>query len=142
MREFHTLGVVLGYRYEDSPVIDHDGTAAPVPDFINYVPSSRPGGRAPHAWLHDGSSLFDHFGPGFTLLARPDADAVVLADALSAGIASGVPLNVIQPTEAGVAALYPNAFTLIRPDQHVAWRSDAWPTDGAALLRRLTGRSD
>ena len=142
MREFHTLGVVLGYRYEDSPVIGHDGTAVPVPDFINYVPSSRPGGRAPHAWLHDGSSLFDHFGPGFTLLARPDADAVVLADALSAAIASGVPLNVIQPAEAGVAALYPNAFTLIRPDQHVAWRSDAWPTDGAALLRRLTGRSD
>ena len=140
MREFHTLGVVLGYRYEASPVVAHDGSAAPVPDFINYVPSNRPGGRAPHAWLHDGSSLFDHFGAGFTLLTRPDADAAVLAAALHAGTVSGVPLTLIQPTEAGVAALYPSAYTLIRPDQHVAWRGDAWPADGAALLHHLTGR--
>ena len=41
----------------------------PARDFINYVPTSRPGALAPHAWLHDGSSLYDHFGQGYTLLA-------------------------------------------------------------------------
>src|SRR5205807_383084 len=44
VREFNTLGVILGYRYEDSPVIVADGTEAPAPDFLNYVPSARPGG--------------------------------------------------------------------------------------------------
>ena len=33
-----------------------------------YVPSAHPGCLAPHLWLADGSSLYDHFGPGFTLL--------------------------------------------------------------------------
>src|SRR5262249_30215527 len=37
-----------------------------------YTPSSVPGGRAPHLWLHDsrgpGSSLFDRLGRYFTLL--------------------------------------------------------------------------
>ena len=51
--------------------------------------------------------------------------------------AAGVPLVVIAPTEAGVAAQYPAAATLVRPDQHVAWRGDAWP---AGLLARVTGQ--
>src|SRR5258706_4161359 len=38
MREFVTLGVVLGYRYDDSPIIVGDGSPAPAPDFINYLP--------------------------------------------------------------------------------------------------------
>ena len=42
LREFATLGVVLGYRYDDSPVIVADGSAAPAADFVNYVPTSRP----------------------------------------------------------------------------------------------------
>ena len=33
-----------------------------------YVPSAHPGCLAPHLWLTDGSSLYDHFGPGFTPL--------------------------------------------------------------------------
>jgi hypothetical protein len=141
LREFNTLGVVLGYRYENSPVIVSDGTEAPEPDFLNYVPSARPGHLAPHAWQHDGSSLYDHFGKGFTILdnGRPNPDDI---DAVrrSAQLAS-VPLQVIQPREPGLPALYPSRLTLIRPDQHVAWRGDAWPQDGVQLLRRVTGRA-
>jgi poly(3-hydroxybutyrate) depolymerase len=37
LREFTTLGVMLGYRYENSPVIVADGTRAPGHDYINYV---------------------------------------------------------------------------------------------------------
>ena len=98
----------------------------PARDFINYVPTSRPGALAPHAWLHDGSSLYDHFGQGYTLLAASaslDDIAAARADARRAG----VPLTVIQPAEGAIASLYPARLTLIRPDQHVAWRGDAWP---------------
>lgn len=137
MREFATLGVVLGYRYDDSPVIAADGSPAPENDFINYVPSSRPGSLAPHAWLHDGSSLYDHFGTGFTLLASTRAPAQEIESAQADASACGLPLTVIQPREGGIAGLYPARLTLIRPDQHVAWRADAWP--GPELIRRVTG---
>lgn len=140
MREFATLGVVLGYRYENSPVTVPDGTAAPARDFINYVPTSRPGSLAPHAWLHDGSSLYDLFGEGFTLLAGPQADAQVLERIRLQCEAAGVPIKLLQCEEGGVASLYPARYTLVRPDQHVAWRGDDWPEDGRGLLDRVTGR--
>ncbi|MDQ6680051.1 MAG: FAD-dependent monooxygenase, partial [Pseudomonadota bacterium] len=140
MREFTTLGVVLGYHYSGSPVIVDDGTPAPVPDFLNYVPSSRPGALAPHAWRHDGSSLYDHFGVGFTLLAAKDALSSVLDQARAQARAAGVPLVVLQPAEGGVCELYPRRFTLIRPDQHIAWRGDVWPQASEALFERVSGR--
>lgn len=139
LREFATLGVVLGYRYAGSPVIDErDEAPDTAPDFVNYVPSARPGHLAPHAWLHDGASLYDRFGTGFTLLATPGPGGHDIAAAQADALRSGVPLTVLRPTESGIAALYPTRLTLIRPDQHVAWRGDAWP--GAALLARVTGQ--
>ncbi len=141
LREFTTLGVMLGYRYEHSPVIVADGTRAPGHDYINYVPTSRPGSLAPHAWLHDGSSLYDHFGLGFTLLASKDAPSEAMDQARVQARAAGVPLTVIQPQESGIADLYPTRFTLIRPDQHVAWRADAWPHASAGLFEKISGRA-
>ena len=142
LREFATLGVMLGYRYDDSPVVVPDGSHAPGHDFINYVPSSRPGALAPHAWMHDGSSLYDHFGVGFTLLVNKDAPSEAVDQARLQARNAVVPLTVLQPHEAGVAELYPMRFTLIRPDQHVAWRGNAWPHAAAGLLEQVSGRAN
>ena len=142
LREFATLGVTLGYRYDDSPVIVPDGSRAPGSDFINYVPTSRPGALAPHAWMHDGSSLFDHFGAGFTLLAAHDAPASEIEQLRVQARDARVPLTVVQAQEAGIAELYPARFTLVRPDQHVAWRGNTWPEAGATLLAHVTGQAD
>lgn len=142
MREFATLGVMLGYRYDDSPVIVPDGSHAPGHDFVNYVPTSRPGSRAPHAWMHDGSSLFDHFGEGFTLLVSKDAPSAAVDQARVQARKANIPLKVLQPHEAGIAELYPTRFTLIRPDQHVAWRGNAWPSSAAGILEQVTGRAN
>jgi 2-polyprenyl-6-methoxyphenol hydroxylase-like FAD-dependent oxidoreductase len=139
MREFNTLGVVLGYRYDDSPVIAADGTEPPPRDFVNYVPSARPGALAPHAWLHDGSSLYDHFGPGFTLLAMPGAKVHELDAAQQAALSLGIPLAVIEPGAPALGELYRSRYALIRPDQHVAWRGDAWPDRSERLLARVCG---
>jgi 2-polyprenyl-6-methoxyphenol hydroxylase-like FAD-dependent oxidoreductase len=141
MREFATLGVVLGYRYDDSPVIVPDGSPAPGSDFINYVQTSRPGALAPHAWMHDGSSLYDHFGAGFTLLASRDAPSAAIDQARLQARNAGVPLKILQAREAAIAELYPTRFTLIRPDQHVAWRGNAWPATSAGMFERITGRA-
>ncbi|MFM9972444.1 MAG: FAD-dependent monooxygenase [Burkholderiales bacterium] len=142
IREFATLGVMLGYRYEDSPVIVPDGSRQSGNDFINYVPTSRPGAVAPHAWMHDGSSLYDHFGDGFTLLSSRDAPSAAIDQARVQARAAGVPLKVLQPHEAAIAELYPTRFTLIRPDQHVAWRGNAWPGAGTGMLQQVIGRAN
>ncbi len=139
LREFATLGVVLGYRYDGSAIVVDDGTPAPPNDFLNYVPSARPGDLAPHAWLHDGSSLYDHFGPGFTLLATADGTDDDIDEVRRQAREARVPLTVVRPRAPAIAALYRARYALIRPDQHVAWRGDSWPRT-AAIFDRITGR--
>ncbi len=136
LSEFYTLGTILGDCYADSPVIDRSGYAKPDDakrDFLNYIPCSEPGYRAPHAWLHDGSSLYDHFGSGLTLLvSAPQGEASVAAITADAARLN-IPLTVIQPEIGAIQGLYPRALTLIRTDQHVAWTGDTWPAGGKAL---------
>ena len=139
IREFNTLGIVKGYRYDDSPIIVPDGTEAAPHDFINYVPSARPGCVAPHAWMHDGSSLYDHFGRGFTLLVTVKAEPAEIEAAGTAAQAAAIPLQIVQPTEPAIAGLYGARYALIRPDQHVAWRGKAWSESAAKILARVTG---
>jgi 2-polyprenyl-6-methoxyphenol hydroxylase-like FAD-dependent oxidoreductase len=147
IREFNTLGVLLGYRYENSPVIVSDGTAAPITDFLNYVPCARPGCLAPHAWLHDGSSLYDHFGSGFTLLITAcqslDSDELSIAPTIDslieAAVTLKIPLSIFRPQGTAIADLYRARYVLIRPDQHVAWRGDVFPKDLVTLLAYISG---
>ena len=138
-REFNTLGLVLGANYHGSPVMVPDGSVPPPEHHAHYVPSACPGCLAPHAWLHDGSSLYDHFGPGLTLLETDGGDGAPL-DAEAARL--GIPLTRLAPQDGRLRGLYRARFALIRPDQHVAWRGDALPHDGAALLRHVTGQAD
>ena len=139
-REFYTLGLVLGTRYRDSPILADDPGEPPPEHFRDYVPSGYPGCLAPHAWLADSSSLYDRFGPGFTLLALDgDVDA---AGALGEAAAKlGVPLAVVAPDDSRLPALYGARYALIRPDQLVAWRGDSIPPDAEGLLARVTGRA-
>lgn len=47
--EFNIPGVTFGGRYDDSPVIVHDGAALPPDEPNRYQPTASPGGRPPHA---------------------------------------------------------------------------------------------
>ena len=155
LSEFYTLGTMLGDRYDDSPVVQRvpEGTPGGNPrtrDFLNYIPNALPGSRAPHVWLHDGSSLFDHFGTGFTLLvaattaraANPPADQAAIQAAVTQAKAQGIPLVVLQPDNPAVPALYPQRLSLIRPDQHVAWAGDDWPHPATLdVFAMATGRT-
>ncbi len=137
IREFSTLGVVLGGHYAGSSIVVPDGVAPPPEHPVRYVPCAVPGCLAPHAWLSDGTSLYDHFGAGFTLLVTGPADGV---DAFErAAAARGLPLTVLAPGDARLRGLYAAGLILIRPDQHVAWRGDRLPDDAGAVLERVTG---
>jgi 2-polyprenyl-6-methoxyphenol hydroxylase-like FAD-dependent oxidoreductase len=136
--EWHTLGVHLGYRYETSPICWPDGSAAPPDEPGSYVPTARPGHRAPHATLSDGRSTLDLFGRGFTLLgfgAAPQ-DAAPLLDAARE---RKVPLTFVPLAEPQIAALYERKFVLVRPDGHVAWRGERIPDDARRLIDVVRG---
>lgn len=139
VREFKTLGVVLGYTYRGSPIVVDDGSAPAPRHVTRFEPDACPGNLAPHAWLADGSSLYDGFGTGFTLLVCADEHAPDVERALRDANRLGIPLTVVAPREPALAPLYRARLALIRPDQHVAWRGDAWPEAGADLLERVTG---
>jgi 2-polyprenyl-6-methoxyphenol hydroxylase-like FAD-dependent oxidoreductase len=124
--------------YEGSPICIPDGTPASDPEPPRFIPSTRPGARAPHAWLADGSSMLDLFGDGFTLLrlgGRPP-DAGALAQAARA---RRVPLREIAIADPAIAALYERRLVLVRPDGHVAWRGDALPAEPAGMVERIRG---
>jgi 2-polyprenyl-6-methoxyphenol hydroxylase-like FAD-dependent oxidoreductase len=119
--EFNIPGVTFGGRYDGSPIVAGDGTTPP-PDHPNdYVPTACPGGRPPHAWLPDGRSLFDTFGPEWTLLAL-GTDAPNTVPFEEAAARRGLPLQVVALPDNALAALYEAPLVLIRPDQIVAWR--------------------
>ena len=138
--EWESWGVQFGYRYDDSPICVPDGTDAPADSPMEYVPTARPGARAPHAWLAPGQSTLDLFGRGFTLLdfgANP-ADSAALVQAAAA---RGVPLNRASLEDAAAAQLYRASLVLVRPDGHVAWRADRAPADAAAMIDTVSGRA-
>ena len=133
-REFYTLGLVLGARYDGSPTLVPHGTRPPAEDASTYVPSACPA-ALPHAWLADGSSLRDHFGPGLTLLATETPAEGEAAPLVADAARRGLPLKLVAP---GLRTRYEARFELIRPDQHVTWRGDVLPNLGQ-LLGRVTG---
>jgi hypothetical protein len=141
MVQFKRMGGQLGYRYSLSPIIWRDGTEEPPPTFADYTPSAAPGNRAPHRWLTDGSSLYDHFGLGFTLLNFGGVDAVRLVDRATE---RGIPLEEFIPGENDSSALieqYVRKAALVRSDHHVVWRGDELPDDVDRLLDVITGHA-
>jgi len=136
--EFSSLGIQLGARYEDSNINVYDGGVAPLDNPHEYVPSSVPGGRAPHVWIKPGStSLYDRLGPGFSLLCLGEAErAQPLQEAAQR---RGFPLKVVSIAMPEARDLYGVDYALLRPDQHVAWRGNEIPEDCDAILAAVSG---
>jgi len=133
--EFDIPGIQLGVRYDGSPLIVADDTPVP-PDHPNvYVPTAKPGGRAPHVWLSDGRSLLDVLGRGFTLLVTGPETGLDLWE--SAAAALGVPLDVVDLRTEQEAAVLDAPAVLTRPDQHVAWRGRLTDVDPIEVLRTV-----
>jgi hypothetical protein len=140
-REFHTIGLVLGYHYGGSPVIACDDGLAP-PQAECYVPKAKCGALAPHFWLSPGVSLYDRFGAGFTLIDTTGGEAA--ARTLEAAAETlAIPLEVLALDTQPAIELYARALTLVRPDGHIAWHgASATPAMAHDVLHRVTGRGE
>ena len=140
------IGLIFGASYNSAAVIS-DGTAPqkltnPVTD---YVPSARPGSRAPHVWLERAGtriSTIDLFGSGFVLLTGPSGKAWLDA---ARNLPSDMQLEALvigdgaikDPDQqwAATYAIDDTGAVLVRPDGYVAWRSRAMNTDPSGDLR-------
>ena len=137
-KAWRPVGIHLGLSYDPSPIIFADGSPRPEDDRIGYLPTSRPGSRAPHAWLPDGRSTLDLFGRGFSLLrfGRVPVDETPLTRAARR---SAFPVAVHDISDRNIADLYEAKLVLVRPDGHVAWRGNSVPSAPDAVLDKVRG---
>ena len=138
-REWFSIGIHLGYVYEGSPVVVSDGSPMPPVEVQRYVPTGRPGHRAPHVWLGADRSLLDEYGREFVAVRfDPTVD---LRELIAAAEAVSMPLRIVDVDEAAAAELYGAKVALVRPDGTVAWRGDDLTIAPGLLVDRVTGRA-
>jgi len=139
-------GMIFGAAYTSSAVVP-DGTPAPAlaNPVTDYVPSARPGARAPHVWLERGGvrvSTIDLVG--FVILAGRRGTAWVQAArqlASETGFTFGAHTigdGEIKTADRQWHAAYgvdEDGAVLVRPDGYVAWRSPSLTREPAATLR-------
>lgn len=135
--DWDSLGLQLGYMYDPSPICIPDGSPRPELDPLNYLQTSRPGSRAPHAWIKPGLSTLDLFGRGFVLL-RFD-ESVDVSALLAEAHRAGLPLKVTPIADPRIQALYEKKLVLVRPDGFVAWRGNVLPEDCRQLVDTVRG---
>ena len=147
-RQLDSGAIMMRYRYE-SPAVLGEGAGE---DRVAAL-HGQAGTRVPHAWLDVDwrrASTLDLCGPGFAILANSDA-ARWRAAAAGASTETGLSIAVhqIDPSaglaEAGVTwpertGLPGDGALLVRPDGHVAARSDGGlsPDTLVAVLREIT----
>ena len=152
---FDMLGLQLGLGYESGALMP-DGSAPPAPSnpVREYLPTTRPGARLPHAWIErrgERCSTLDLVaGDRCTLIAGPGAARVDAA----ARRASIPLLCLVEGRDFAdpeghwrrVRGIDDDGALLVRPDQHVAWRTLRAPRDAPASLadamRAIAGRND
>lgn len=131
------LGIELGYRYVDSPLVIHEEGEGPEPDSFRYQPTTWPGARLPHVWLADGSAIQDRLGRGFTILrVSPERSVRTLVAAFEA---LGAPVAVLDIRSPAVREIFGHGLLVVRPDLHVVWRGNAPPDDPALVASLATG---
>jgi FAD-dependent monooxygenase len=135
-------GIELDLRYDTSPFIYPDGTSPDPWKVKSYTLSTRPGCRAPHAFLKDGStSMYDLLGVEWTLshfVEENEDDST----ALFTGRTKELPVEIrcAQRRESR-SKIWERDIVLVRPDTHVAWRANKGPstTEEAESLQVVSG---
>jgi 2-polyprenyl-6-methoxyphenol hydroxylase-like FAD-dependent oxidoreductase len=118
--EFYSLGLVLGYSYAGSPVVQPTREYSARTDVTRYLPTTEPGARLPHRWLPDGSSLYDRLATGFTLVGPVRDGGKGVAEFAERARRRRIPVSLVEPPPSDPRS---EEFLLVRPDQHIAWRA-------------------
>ncbi len=156
--EFDAHGVEMNQRYR-SDAIETDGQIEPAFELdaeLHYQPTTWPGARIPHVWIFDNAtgaqlSTLDLCGKGqFTILTGIGGEGwEEAATALGAELGVEIAVHIIGPRRAYVdhtgdwaraREITDSGCVLVRPDHHIAWRSETAVDDAAGQLRRVMTR--
>jgi 2,4-dichlorophenol 6-monooxygenase len=141
---FDMLGLQLGFAYETGALVA-DGSSPILPSnpVRAFVPSTRPGARLPHGWVQRGGARISTLDlvelDTFTLLIGPGgSDWVEAAPDGIRCVQIGRDVEDVEDWWTKVAGMSAEGALLVRPDQHVAFRSrDASKGARDALERAL-----
>ncbi len=150
-QEFREHDVEYNYAHRSSAVVEDASPAPELQNLRSYLPSTRPGGPLPHAWLEDDGfkrcSTLDLVAiDRFTLIAGEDGDAwrdaaLELAEELGVGIdaytvghADG-DLRDPRLRFERVREFASTGAILVRPDRCVAFRSMGAAENPTEVLR-------
>jgi hypothetical protein len=137
VQQYCCAGLNFGYFYQGSPIVCYDAERPPPYTMGGFTPSTVPGARMPHFWLADGRSLYDAFGPHYTLLRfDPGLDVSGL---VKAAAAVAMPLRLLDVVATDVPDVIRHQLLLVRSDQHIAWRGHGLPADPEGLVEILRG---
>jgi 2-polyprenyl-6-methoxyphenol hydroxylase-like FAD-dependent oxidoreductase len=144
---FDMPGLQLGFCYEHGALARGGSDRPPAFDVRRFTPSGCPGARLPHAWLRGDrrESLLDRVPlDRFLLVSGPEGSAWSDAIAsLQAPPTATLSLSSDLMPDLGrwleVAGIGRAGALLVRPDQHVAWRSAEAVPDAAAALAGAFG---
>jgi len=131
-------GTLLGYRYNNSPIIISDGSEETLDNPRKYIPTARPGHRAPHLWLEEGVSIYDKFGKNFTLLVFVKNDPKI-DNFLKEAKKINFPVKLLELEDEDSRNLYKSKYVLVRPDLMIAWRSNSMPLKPLDVLDTIRG---
>jgi 2-polyprenyl-6-methoxyphenol hydroxylase-like FAD-dependent oxidoreductase len=143
---FDQLGVQLGFFYSaDAGLVLDDGTTRPeVSNPVReYVPNTVPGSRLPHAVVRrDGDliSTLDCITPGSFLLLCNNSDWANIElpkDVSLTRVVVGVDVADELEQWSLLSGIHLDGALLIRPDQHVAWRTQRGPSESAANIAKI-----
>jgi len=152
--QFSNRGRVLGVSYDSTAIVpdssDLPTLANPV---IDYAPTARPGSRAPHMWVwrdEQQISTLDLYDTRFVLLTGPGGQAWRVAGEQVAE-RLGIPVRCYAVGPGGslidTAGEWPSLYgvgrdgaVLVRPDGHVAWRTETTDANPATKLTAAFGR--
>ena len=139
---FMFLGQEIGFGYWNSSIVTSDDSQHYVDEhdvkdpIYTYIPNAKPGARAPHCWVarRDAPetilSLLDLFGQDYVVihsLADELNPSMIPEDIPFKFFSIGQPdsdLIDLQETWRRFYGIENEGCVLIRPDGHVAWRSD------------------
>ena len=153
--EFDAHGVEMNQRYK-SPAVVTDGQSEPAftqdPE-LYYQSTTWPGARLPHVWVFNHNtgakvSTLDLCGQGkFTLLTGIGGEAwQTAAQAVGNSLGLQIRVHMIGPRQpyvdhvgdwARASEISDTGCLLVRPDQHVAWRTKTMVDDPQTELSRV-----
>jgi len=146
---FDMLGLQLGFAYDAGAIVRNGAPPAVASSVREYVPSAAPGARVPHAWVRRAgvrvSSLDLLPYDRFTLIVGPageawaDAATAITKATVVAPLVIGRDLDDPDGRWLRLLDIGTDGAVLVRPDQHVAWRSRGAAASPRGILTNVLG---